>query len=101
MNIKPDEFNNAEKQYFPQVGNPKSVLEQKARDRELAIKGVEYGTSPGYQRREADSAGAQPGGKPIDPAGMAKIQDAIKNGADPVAIRQHLIERGYAVPEAF
>lgn len=100
MNIKPDEFANAEKQYFPLVGNPKAVLDQKAADRATAIKGVEYGASPAYKRQNVTDQPAA-GGKPIDAAGMAKVQEAIRSGISPAKIRQHLIERGYAVPEAF
>jgi hypothetical protein len=38
--IAPSEFDNAEKQYFPQIGDGDKVIAQKARNRELAIRGV-------------------------------------------------------------
>jgi hypothetical protein len=38
--ISPGEFENGDKQYFPQVGDSKAVIEQKARNRELAARGV-------------------------------------------------------------
>lgn len=38
--ISPSEFDNAEKQYFPQVGDAKSVIEQKAANRKLAQAGI-------------------------------------------------------------
>ena len=38
--IASSEFDSADKQYFPQIGDSQKVIEQKARARELAIKGV-------------------------------------------------------------
>lgn len=38
--IASSEFDSADKQYFPQIGDGPKVIEQKARARELAIKGV-------------------------------------------------------------
>lgn len=38
--ISSGEFDNADKQYFPQVGDSQKVIEQKARNRQLAIQGV-------------------------------------------------------------
>lgn len=38
--IASSEFDSADKQYFPQIGDSPKVIEQKARARELAIKGV-------------------------------------------------------------
>jgi hypothetical protein len=38
--ISPGEFDTADKQYFPQVGDSEKVKSQKARNRELAISGV-------------------------------------------------------------
>ena len=38
--IGPNEFENGDKQYFPQVGDSEKVKAQKARNRELAIRGV-------------------------------------------------------------
>lgn len=38
--ISPGEFETADKVYFPQIGEPPSVLAQKARARQLAISGV-------------------------------------------------------------
>ena len=39
--IAPSEFANAKRQYFPQPGEGKAVIEQKRRARELAIKGLQ------------------------------------------------------------
>lgn len=38
--ISSGEFDTADKQYFPQIGDSPQVIQQKARNRELAIKGV-------------------------------------------------------------
>lgn len=38
--ISPTEFQNAEKQYFPQVGDSADTIAQKARNREVAIRGM-------------------------------------------------------------
>lgn len=38
--ISPDEFSNADKQYFPQPGDSRQVIEQKARNRRVAIEGM-------------------------------------------------------------
>lgn len=46
--ISPEEFKNADKQYFPQVGNDPAVLAQKKRNRIEAIKGIGAGAGKGY-----------------------------------------------------
>lgn len=38
--ISPTEFESADKQYFPQIGDSKEVKAQKARNREIAIRGM-------------------------------------------------------------
>lgn len=38
--ISPEEFANAERQYFPQIGDSRPVIEQKARNRRAAIEGM-------------------------------------------------------------
>ena len=38
--ISPDEFDNARKQYFPQVGDSEAVKAQKKRNRETAVQGI-------------------------------------------------------------
>lgn len=44
--ISPEEFNNARKQYFPQPGDSKAVIEQKTRNRQRAIEGFKVGAGP-------------------------------------------------------
>jgi hypothetical protein len=38
--ITPSEFENASKQYFPQVGDSEGVIQQKSRNREIAVRGM-------------------------------------------------------------
>lgn len=38
--INPDEFDNAEKQYFPQIGDTPAVIAQKKSNREVATRGI-------------------------------------------------------------
>lgn len=44
--ISPEEFENAKRQYFPQFGEPKEVIEQKKKNRELATRGILYEAGP-------------------------------------------------------
>ena len=53
--IAPSEFNNATKQYFPQVGDSKEVIAQKKRNRELAIKGLQQIAGPGGKAVAAEA----------------------------------------------
>ncbi len=48
--ISPSEFDNAQKQYFPQPGDSQAVIKQKARNRETAIRGLEIAAGPGLQQ---------------------------------------------------
>lgn len=45
--ISPEEFANAEQQYFPQPGDTPQVIEQKRQNRENAIRGFEIRSGPG------------------------------------------------------
>ncbi|WP_208281461.1 hypothetical protein [Massilia oculi] len=45
--IMMDEFDNARKQYFPQPGDSDAVIAQKARNRKLAIQGLNSNAGPG------------------------------------------------------
>jgi len=48
--INKDEFDNAKKQYFPQPGDSKEVIEQKRLNREAAIKGFDIAAGPGAKQ---------------------------------------------------
>lgn len=47
--IAPSEFDNAEKQYFPQIGESKEVIEQKSNNRAIAIRGVKAEVPKAHQ----------------------------------------------------
>ena len=48
--INESEFNNAKKQYFPQPGDSKEVIDQKRANRETAIKSLEVAAGPGMKQ---------------------------------------------------
>ena len=52
--ISPGEFENARIQYFPQVGDSPEVIKQKELNRQDAIKGVLYATTPQFQNEFGD-----------------------------------------------
>lgn len=58
--IGKDEFDNAEKQYFPQPGDNPDVIEQKRANRELAVQGlrVAAGTAIGPEQQPAPAPSA-------------------------------------------
>lgn len=58
--IGKDEFDNARRQYFPQPGDSKAVIDQKARNRQLAVQGLN--TNAGPARMTAPAQPAQAGG---------------------------------------
>lgn len=58
--ISPQEFSNAEKQYFPQAGDSKAVIAQKRQNRELAIQAVQAGV-PAGQRTKVPTSGGNSG----------------------------------------
>ena len=51
--ISPGEFANADRQYFPQVGDSRVVIEQKARNRRTALEGIKADV-PTAKRGEVD-----------------------------------------------
>lgn len=65
--ISEPEFKNAAKQYFPQQGDSKAVLDQKRRNRQLAIRGMEAEIPGGFRSAPTlTSPGATSGGSDID-----------------------------------
>lgn len=47
--INPDEFENGKRQYFPMPGDGKDVLEQKRKNRDLAVQGLIRSAGPAYK----------------------------------------------------
>lgn len=52
------EFDNARKQYFPQPGDSKAVIDQKARNRQLAIQGFETNAGRAKMSAKTPAAGS-------------------------------------------
>lgn len=78
--INPDEFNNAQKQYFPQPGDSEAVIKQKRANRQSAIEGLSVMSGPAKPRIDAARARAKPDGR----TSTGKIGDAAVriNGDD-------------------
>ena len=64
--ISEPEFKNAAKQYFPQQGDSKAVLDQKRRNRQLAIKGMEAEIPGGFRSAPTLTSPGASGGSDID-----------------------------------
>jgi hypothetical protein len=63
--ISPEEFDNGEKQYFPQIGDSPGVIAQKRRNREVATRGI-LAEVPDSDNRVAKVRGAPAGAPNID-----------------------------------
>ena len=85
--IAESEFDNANKQYFPQIGDGPAVIAQKARNRQLAVNGVLAEVPPGAKPIVVDDKPKSPkvpmvgqvvdgykfkGGNPANPASWEK-----------------------------
>lgn len=78
--ISNQEFENAKKQYFPQPGDSKEVISQKAANRQLAIKG--FKNSAAGASFSADTRPSIPSSVPkVNPQGWALHVDANGNKA--------------------
>lgn len=69
--VSESEFNNAQRQYFPQPGDTKEVLEQKRQNRVTAMQGMARQAGPGY-RPPASLTGisANPGAGNVTSSGV-------------------------------
>lgn len=98
--IGQDEFRNADRQYFPQVGDSPAVIEQKRRNRELAAQTMMLAVPE--QARTLPTRGQtaqqpQPQQRPAPQAGgdvLQRARDAIARGAPRDAVIQRLRENG-------
>lgn len=75
--ISEGEFQNAEKQYFPQIGSKPGEVEQKRANRELAMRGI-LAEVPDAQRRVAEVRGLPP---PPTKAASAADVASLPSGA--------------------
>lgn len=101
--VSESEFNNAQRQYFPQVGDSKEVIEQKRQNRVTAMQGMAREAGPNYkppaalvaQPRSGQQGAAPTPAVKMDPAtAINAARDAIQRGADPNAVRQRLQQNG-------
>jgi len=60
--ISQEEFDNANRQYFPQPGDTPATIKQKARNRALVIESMTRDAGPTYKRSGAKAAGKTSGG---------------------------------------
>jgi hypothetical protein len=79
--IGPDEFNNANKQYFPQPGDGPQVIEQKREARKLAIESMGRSAGPNYKRPAAtEGNGGTPDATSSSPEDLSSMP--VPNGMD-------------------
>lgn len=83
--ISPEEFDNANKQYFPQPGDSQEVIAQKRQNRERALSSMVRDAGPTYRAPQSVTKTA---------AALAQARDAIAKGAPRDAVIQRLRENG-------
>lgn len=76
--ISIQEFDNADKQYFPQPGDGPAVIQQKAENRRNAISGLEVGSGDGINRIQPDA--------PIETTQPAALPDPTRPAAPLVGV---------------
>lgn len=94
--ISPQEFDNARKQYFPQVGDSDAVVEQKKQNRILSIEGIVAGAGPAGSSINVHKDEVNP----ITPkvATMADIQEtARKSGKSTAEVTAAMKAQGYKI----
>jgi curved DNA-binding protein CbpA len=105
--ISPGEFDSADKQYFPQPGDSRDVIDQKARNRSTAIKSMRRTaagalTQGGYEPQQDAPQTENPveyqGSDGITEADLPNATqealDAIAQGAEPQAVYDELVAQG-------
>ena len=68
--ISDQEFDNAEKQYFPQIGDKPGTIEQKAKNRSIAIEGMKADVPAPYQGEFDRISGAASNAQKAATAGL-------------------------------
>lgn len=79
--IAPSEYESANKQYFPQPGDTKDVLEQKKRNREVALAGLKSEAGNAWGKVEGNLASA-------DQKGLLSEQSSKNNGFKPGEVKK-------------
>lgn len=88
--ISPEEFANADKQYFPQPGDSEAVIQQKANNRQNAIQGFRLRSGPGAQAVDKLKQEEQSG----NAADIQAAREAIAKGAPRDAVIKRLRDAG-------
>lgn len=81
--ISDEEFDNANRQYFPQPGDTKEVLAQKKENRRLAIEGMQRAAGDLYKRNkggETDNGGKSPPASTLPRPQTQEEYDALPSG---------------------
>ena len=103
--ISDSEFSNAERQYFPQIGDSPQDIAQKARNREIAIKGM-LAEVPNLQSYQAGIVGGAGGGAGAPGTGTGRqaspsagqhlnmAREALRKGAPRAAVEAMLRQNG-------
>jgi hypothetical protein len=78
--ISPEEFANAERQYFPQIGDSRPVIEQKARNRRAAIEGMRADVPKSRQGEVDRISGGGQAEQPAAPAAKQVVRTGTLNG---------------------
>lgn len=102
--IAESEFDNARKQYFPQVGDRPEVIEQKRRNREISTNGI-LAEVPNAQQRlgqvlapsqpQQEPVAVQSGQPPASGAAPAQMSELQRRAANNPALAKRLQEMGY------
>lgn len=98
--ISPSEFDNAEKQYFPQPGDKPEVLSQKAANRKTAMEGIANAASPNFKEQffgtKKPTLGENKAQREPLPKGYSAVRavseakQAIEQGRDPEGVKARL-----------
>lgn len=76
--ISSSEFENAEKQYFPRVGDPPDVIKQKAQNRAQAILGLQAASNEAWEKVPTATGPLQRNGPKPGMVGANIVQGGIK-----------------------
>ncbi len=90
--ISKDEFEKADRQYFPQPGDGTDVIKQKAKNRQLTVDAMVRGAGPAY--KPAEATGSEQSGAPKESDVMQQARDAIARGAPRDAVVKRLRDMG-------
>jgi hypothetical protein len=88
--ISDEEFANARLQYFPQPGDGKDTLKQKAENRRIVLEGISRAAGPAYKASEPKSSLGDADREKL----LFEARKAIEQGAPRDAVLKRLKEKG-------